>query len=64
MVGYCRPALGLEEEKVGFRLFRRFGIAPGLTLNVSKRGVSVSAGVRGAHVTLNGRGEITGTDAG
>jgi Protein of unknown function (DUF4236) len=34
------------------RFHRRFRIAPGFTLNLSKRGVSVSAGVRGAHVTF------------
>jgi hypothetical protein len=36
-------------------------IAPGLTFNLSKRGVSVSAGVRGAHVTVNSQCEVTET---
>lgn len=49
-----------------FRFFRRFRIAPGLTLNVSKRGASVSAGPRGARVTMGTRGTratagLTGT---
>jgi hypothetical protein len=39
-----------------FRLWRRVRIAPGLTVNLSKRGASVSAGVRGAHVTVGRRG--------
>ncbi len=39
-----------------FRLWRRIRIAPGLTVNLSKRGPSVSVGVRGAHVTLGRRG--------
>jgi len=39
-----------------FRFFRRVRIAPGLTLNLSKSGVSVSAGPRGAKFTLGTRG--------
>ena len=39
-----------------FRLFRRIKIAPGITLNLSKSGLSASAGVRGARVTLGPRG--------
>jgi hypothetical protein len=34
------------------RFYRRKQIFPGLRLNFSKRGVSASVGVRGAHVTL------------
>jgi len=41
---------------MAFRLFRRIKIAPGITLNLSKSGLSASAGVRGAHVTLGPRG--------
>jgi len=37
---------------MAFRLFRRIKIAPGITLNLSKSGLSASAGVRGARVTL------------
>jgi tetratricopeptide (TPR) repeat protein len=39
-----------------FRFFRRLRIAPGLTLNLSKTGVSVSAGPRGAKFTVGTRG--------
>ncbi len=38
------------------RLFRRFRVAPGVTVNLSKGGLSTSLGVRGAHVTLGRRG--------
>jgi hypothetical protein len=43
---------------MSFRFRRSFKIAPGLRLNVGKRGVSLSAGVRGAHVTV-GRTGVT-----
>jgi len=36
---------------MGFRSSRRIGILPGLKLNFSGSGVSLSAGVRGAHVS-------------
>ena len=38
------------------RIWRRVRVAPGVTLNLSKRGVSTSLGVRGAHVTLGRHG--------
>jgi len=38
------------------RLFRRIRIAPGLTLNLTKHGASLSAGVRGAHITMGRTG--------
>jgi Protein of unknown function (DUF4236) len=41
---------------MGVRFFRRMRIAPGLTLNLSKSGPSLSMGVRGAHVTVGRRG--------
>lgn len=37
---------------MGFRFRKSFKIAPGLRVNVGKRGMSVSAGVRGARVTV------------
>jgi len=40
---------------MGFRFFRRMKIAPGVTLNFSKSGPSVSLGPRGAKVTLAGK---------
>ena len=41
---------------MGLRLFRRIKIAPGISINLSKSGLSASAGVRGARVTLGPRG--------
>lgn len=41
---------------MGFRFYRRVKIAPGFTLNLSKRGASVSVGARGAHVTVGSTG--------
>ncbi len=39
-----------------FRFYRRAKIFPGLSLNLSKSGPSLTFGVRGAHVTLGSRG--------
>ena len=41
---------------MGFRFSRRVSILPGLKLNLSGSGVSLSAGVRGAHIDLGPRG--------
>jgi hypothetical protein len=41
---------------MGFRFYRRFRVAPGITLNVGKRNASVSLGARGAHVTIGTAG--------
>ncbi|MBS3821946.1 MAG: DUF4236 domain-containing protein, partial [Phycisphaerae bacterium] len=41
---------------MAFRFFRRTKIAPGLSLNLSKRGVSASVGPRGAKLTAGTRG--------
>jgi hypothetical protein len=41
---------------MGFRFSRRVSILPGLKLNLSGSGVSLSAGVRGAHINLGSRG--------
>lgn len=38
------------------RFFRRMQLAPGVRLNLSKRGASVSFGVRGAHLTVGRSG--------
>ena len=46
---------------MGLRIWRRFGIAPGVSINLSKHGASVSLGERGARVTLNTRGDLTET---
>lgn len=45
---------------MGFRFQKRIRLLPGLTLNVSKRGVSTSLGMRGARVTF-GRGKTRTT---
>jgi Protein of unknown function (DUF4236) len=39
-----------------FRFYRRVRLFPGLTLNVSRSGPSLSVGIRGAHVTVGKRG--------
>lgn len=41
---------------MGFRFYRRIKIAPGLSLNLGKRGTSVSVGPRGAKVTFGPNG--------
>ena len=41
---------------MGLRFRRRIKILPGLYVNVSKSGLSFSAGVRGASVTFGGKG--------
>lgn len=38
------------------RLFRRVRLAPGINLNLTKRGPSLSFGVRGAHLTVGRNG--------
>jgi hypothetical protein len=43
-----------------FRFYRRLRIFPGLSINLSKSGPSVTVGVRGAHVTM-GRGGVRRT---
>jgi hypothetical protein len=45
---------------VGFRFRRSSRILPGLRLNIGKRGVSTSIGVRGAHITV-GHGKVRET---
>lgn len=41
---------------MGLRYFRRVTLAPGLRMNLSRSGPSLSLGVRGAHVTVGSRG--------
>ena len=45
---------------MAFRFFRRIKLAPWLTLNLSKRGVSFSFGPRGAKITTGTNG-VRGT---
>lgn len=46
---------------MGFRYRRSIAIVPGVRLNVSKRGVGMSAGVRGARVSVSPGGRVTRT---
>ena len=39
-----------------FRFYRRLHLFPGLSLNLSKSGPSVTVGMRGAHLTFGRRG--------
>lgn len=41
----------------GLRFQKRFKLAPGITLNVSKSGIGISAGVPGAHIGISGDGK-------
>jgi Protein of unknown function (DUF4236) len=41
---------------MGWRFYRRARIAPGVRLNWSRSGPSLTVGVRGAHVTFGKRG--------
>ena len=41
---------------MGLRFYRRVHLCPGLSLNVSRSGPSLTFGVRGAHVTVGGTG--------
>jgi hypothetical protein len=45
---------------MGFRFSRRIKILPGVTVNLSRSGVSTSIGVRGAHITV-GHGKVRET---
>jgi predicted negative regulator of RcsB-dependent stress response len=46
---------------VGFRVRRSIKVAPGVRLNVSAKSVGLSAGVRGARVSVNSKGRVTRT---
>jgi len=39
-----------------FRFYRRVSIFPGLSINLSKSGPSMTVGMRGAHVTVGSKG--------
>lgn len=43
---------------MGFRIRKSFKIAPGIKLNLSKKGLGMSAGVKGLRVNSNGRTSI------
>jgi hypothetical protein len=40
------------EQMGNFRFYRRVSIFPGLSINLSKSGPSLTVGMRGAHVTV------------
>jgi len=42
---------------MGFRFWKRIRIAPGITLNLSKSGGSLSFGARGAKITIGPKGK-------
>lgn len=46
---------------MGFRVRKSIKIAPGVRLNVSNKSIGVSAGVRGARVSMNSSGRVTRT---
>lgn len=46
---------------MGFRVRRSIKIAPGVRLNVSNKSIGLSAGVRGARVSVNSSGRVTRT---
>lgn len=46
---------------MGFRVRRSIKIAPGVRLNVSSKSIGLSAGVRGARVSVNSSGRVTRT---
>ncbi len=41
---------------MGLRFYRRVHLAPGLSVNLSRSGPSLTMGLRGAHVTVGRRG--------
>lgn len=51
----CR-AICYSHRMGSVRFFRRVQIAPGIRLNLSRSGPSLSLGVRGAHLTMGRRG--------
>ncbi len=46
---------------MGLRFRKSFKIAPGVRVNVSKKSVGISAGVKGARVSVNSSGRTTKT---
>ncbi|KZK75241.1 MAG: hypothetical protein A3K90_04265 [Pelodictyon luteolum] len=42
---------------MAFRFWKRITLFPGLTLNLSKSGISISAGPRGAKFTMGPKGK-------
>lgn len=55
-----RPGEAWEALNVGSRFYRRLKILPGVSVNLSRSGVSASVGVKGAYVTV-GHGQVRET---
>ena len=55
----CAAWLGWHDPIVGWRLFRRVRIAPGVRINLSRSGPSLSLGPRGFTRTFGPRGTRT-----
>ncbi|WP_419024353.1 DUF4236 domain-containing protein [Emergencia sp.] len=46
---------------MGIRFRRSIKIAPGLKVNINKKSIGITAGVRGAHASINTKGDVTKT---
>lgn len=46
---------------MGTRFRKSFKIAPGVKLNINKKSIGLSAGVKGARVSVNSKGRVTKT---
>ena len=46
---------------MGFRFSKRFKVLPGVSLNLSKSGLSASVGPKGAKVNINSQGRVRST---
>ena len=47
---------GRYHRSIGLRFYRRVRLFPGVSVNLSRSGPSLTMGVRGAHVTVGRRG--------
>src|ERR1017187_5390604 len=56
VLGHDAGSCGAYDPRVGFRFYRRVHLFPGVSVNLSRSGPSLSVGVRGAHVTVGRRG--------
>jgi hypothetical protein len=52
----CLAPTNWNSKLGNFRFYRRVNLFPGLSLNLSRSGPSVTVGMRGAHLTLGRRG--------
>lgn len=61
MVHLERVVQSDSEAAMGFKVRKSIKIAPGVRLNVSSKNLGLSAGVRGARVSVNTNGRVTRT---